>query len=555
MALNSEHKFFSLLTPIELEQALHNIQLNTNTLQKLKINNTSGYDLTFEIDSYLQQIEIKSIHEINFLKQFINKQINDQLKLKIKINENQYITIQLDNNINMPLQEIIEYLCKIGVNKGNELFLSPIDSNEMLMPNVKIVKLILEQPQKYSCLKLCNKPLMTVDNGYMHKKNLSIFSNNKTYLEKEGNETSYNKYNTARNTHDLLEDKFDINELVDINKKNNNFVSRQKIYNYEIKNDKDSIKSNDIKSDYYKYRQNLNQKSKSHSNLTSIDRNVPNESNFNSDIDNVTSLQSSNIGSNNEYNITNLKPKSYATFNNNNSEKYKKFGTENYKEKNNNDNKDEVNHYIKKDYDFYSQLNSKNQSELTTDIIGEREYKGKPSKNIEISVHNNNKKQHSSEKRNCIKYERNATPDYNNDLYKKYEKYSSNNNLDISNKQYELNSNYNQHHHNGANSSSISKTNNNVTAYELRNKVNSMRNQLNVYASLNSNNNENHQRERTISNNTINHNDDNNFSNYKVFKKDNDDTSDNISNINNDLSNINIEPPLNKHSLNINTNI
>ena len=171
MSLNPETKFFSCLTPIELEQTLHNIELNTNTLHKLKINNTSGYDLTFEIDSYLQQIEIQKKHEINFLKQFVNKQINEQLKLKVKINDTQYITIQLDNNINTPLQEVIEYLCKIGVSKTKELFLSPIDSNEVLMPNIKIVKLILEQPHKYSCLKLCNKILMTIDNGFINRTN------------------------------------------------------------------------------------------------------------------------------------------------------------------------------------------------------------------------------------------------------------------------------------------------------------------------------------------------------------------------------------------------
>ena len=228
---------------------------------------------------------------------------------------------------------------------------------------------------------------------------------------------------------------------------------------------------------------------------------------------------------------------------NNISEKYR---TENYKD----DNKDEVQRYIKKDYDIYSKPNLNNKKELLNNINDESEYRGKPSKKIEISINNNNKQQLSSEQRNCCQSERNIHPEYNNDLYKKYEKYSSNNNIDNPNKKYEVNSNYIRYHQNEANSSSISKTNNNVSAYELRNKVNLMRNQLNVYSSLESNNNENHQRERTISHNTNNHNDDNNFSNYKVFKKENDET---IDNINNDLSTI--EPTLNKHSLNINTNI
>lgn len=546
MSLNLKTSFFSLLTPIELEQTLQNIQLNSNTLHKLKINNTSGYDLTFEIDSYLEQIEIQNKHEINFLKQFVNKQINEQLKLKVKIDDTQCITIQLDNNINTPLQEIIEYLCKIGVSKTNDFFLSPIDSNELLIPNVKIVKLILEQPHKYSCLKLCNKILMTTDNGYINTKHLSIDSINKTYLEKESNEITYNKFNTARDNYDLLGEKLDTKKLIDNNRRGNNNVSNQKINNYEIKNHKENIniKSNDLKSDYYKYRQTLNHKSKSHSNLTSIDRNLPNDSNFNSDIDNVNPLQSSNIGNNkNEYNTTILKTNSYITFNNNISEKYR---TENYKD----DNKDEVQRYIKKDYDIYSKPNLNNKKELLNNINDESEYRGKPSKKIEISINNNNKQQLSSEQRNCCQSERNIHPEYNNDLYKKYEKYSSNNNIDNPNKKYEVNSNYIRYHQNEANSSSISKTNNNVSAYELRNKVNLMRNQLNVYSSLESNNNENHQRERTISHNTNNHNDDNNFSNYKVFKKENDET---IDNINNDLSTI--EPTLNKHSLNINTNI
>ena len=595
MSTNLITKPFTLLTTKELEQALNSIQLKEDTLFKLKSNDTVGYDLTFEIDAYLKQIDIQNIHEINLIKKFVNKNINDQLKLTIKLNQNQQIVIQLDNDINIVLNEIIEYLSRIESVKQDEIFLSPIDSNELLLPSVKIVKLILEQPNQYSILKLFDKSTMNSDNTNKHS--LRHY-NNTTNLDRDIYAISYSKFNTsntARNSSTLLQEKFNISGIDDKNNmnenhNNNNKLNYQKKYNNyttkekeEINSNNNNNNSNNNQTNYYQYNHNLSNNSKSHSNL--INQNQQSMNHTNSEIDNVSPFPSTNreaFNNNNNNNITNLRAKSYTTYNSI-TEKYRKYG-KNIDEKDNNDNnnnKDEYNQYIKKGYGFYQPLTSDNKSDSLNENVQnnkrENEQEGEvesPQPNnhmkietsnlaINMNVHNKDSRKYSSERRNYRQYEGSRTPEHNNniDLYKKYDKYSSNNDKDNNNKQYALSPNYNQRHLKGDNIVTPSNTatnninttnsntitnnnniNNNISAYELRNKVNSMRNQLNAYASLNPVNNnkngESHKKEGFKTNN--------NSLNYKLFPQENDDSNENISNDN--LNNINIDSSSNKES-------
>ena len=597
MSTNLVTKPFTLLTTKELEQALNSIQLKEETLFKLKSNDTVGYDLTFEIDTYLKQIDIQNIHEINLIKKFVNKNINDQLKLTIKLNQNQQIVIQLDNDVNILLNEIIEYISKIESVKQDEIFLSPMDSNELLLPSVKIVKLILEQPNQYSILKLFDKSTMNSDNTNKHSLR---YYNNKTNLDRDIYAISYNKFsssNTARNSSTLLQEKFNISEINDKNPinendyNNKNALNYQKKYNNYTKNEKEEINSNNndnnsnnnTQINHYQYSHNLNNKSKSHSNL--INQNQQSMNHTNSETDNVSPFPSTSrevFNNNNNNNITNLKAKSYTTYNSI-TEKYRKYGTNiDDKENNDNINKDEYNQYLKKGYGFYQPLTSNDKNDSLNENVQnskrENEQEGEiesPQPNnhmkietnnlgININVNNKDSRKYSSERRNYRQYEGSRTPDHNNniDLYKKYDKYSSNNDNDNDNKQYALSPNYNQRHLKGSNIVTPSNittnntnttnpnvtannnTNNNISAYELRNKVNSMRNQLNAYASLNPvNNNKNGESHKKESFKTSNSN---NCLNYKLFPKENDDSNDNISNDN--LNNVDIDSSANKES-------
>lgn len=417
--LNKMSTYFSLYTWKELEPLMVKLPLSSDSISKMRMNNTTGYDLSISPNEYLNQIGIVNIHEKNIITQGINQLLYEQLKIQINYQNNQSIKIQLENDLEFTVEKLSLYLNKFIYKNEKEVFLSNKDNEEVLMPSFNIVKAVLLNPDKYTVLNICD--LQTL----------------------KANSTNY--YSSVIN---YKQYKNDSDKLIDNNiSKNDSSRIRKYHYSNSLPDEKDEKKRSNLSTDnitsntnYYQYSQILKK-----SNL----REYPSSNGNRSFIDNKEPMD--------DKEDTIRKNKNFTPY----SKEIYKYKQPLSNEELNDKDKNEMEAFIKKGYGAYplpNNLENTNEDDIS---------------NPSPSQTKDDYKKFSSEKRNYRVYQ-SSTPDNKLEDYKpkQYEKYNDNIDIDSNPKRYSVTGKYSK-------SNSTANTPG-ISAYELRSKANNLKNQLNA---------------------------------------------------------------------------
>ena len=227
-----------------------NLDMYNNNFQKYDIN---GYDLfNLNNDDFIQ-LKISNFHDKNLILKSIKIKVLEQLKIKINY-ESKSIEIQLDFDPNLTVEKLCNDLVKIfSINE--EIFLSINNGNCVLMPNVKIIELIILEPEKYKNFKIITK------------KNLKFSNYNNNDIHKDYNKQ--NNYDYYKSKNYLIENQLDIFNNSNSNIKLENHKNKYKSdyehnNNYNNKKKKNNVKELKRESSYntlnfiYGYEQNKN---------------------------------------------------------------------------------------------------------------------------------------------------------------------------------------------------------------------------------------------------------------------------------------------------------
>ena len=197
---------------------LRNINLETyiNNFQKYDVN---GYDLyNLNNDDFIQ-LKISNFHDKNLMLKSIKIHILEQLKIKF-IYELKTIEIQLDFDPTLTVEKLCLDIGKI-FNISEEIYLSIDNGNCLLMPNVKIIELILLDPEKYKKLQIITKRNI----NFSDNNNIDIYNN---YNLKPKSNYLHDEKNKGYKTNYLNENKY-----INLNDSNYN-LDTYKINNKEI---------------------------------------------------------------------------------------------------------------------------------------------------------------------------------------------------------------------------------------------------------------------------------------------------------------------------------
>ena len=168
-------------------------------------NQISGYDLVYLTKDDMKSLGISNIHDINIILNSVKELILQQLKLTISF-EGKTTTIQLDCDRNYTVEKFTNTLTDI-FKPSSKIFLL-INSNEILMPNLKIVDLILHNPSIYKNFKIIPSERLptlnyspkigeyTPTTSYTNSYN--TMRNNNYYKDKNENENNGNKQNIEK---------------------------------------------------------------------------------------------------------------------------------------------------------------------------------------------------------------------------------------------------------------------------------------------------------------------------------------------------------------------
>ena len=313
-----EQKDISTWNTSDVLTWLKNIDM-TQYASKFELNKINGYDLIYLTKEDLKNLGITNIHDKNVILNSMKKALLNQLKLNVTY-KNKSVIIQLDFDPNYTIEQLIQSL-KLIFKPNNEIFLV-VNNNEILMPNLKIIDLILYEPKTYKNFKIISDEL-NMNNNY-NKIYPNKEDNNKRLLAKTPNKSYYKNY------YNIDFDK----ENKNIGKNNNysnsmvNIDNLENLYNKKkFGLDKNLLKNynnNDIKMDNtneeyysnYKTYSDFNKikifkKDELDNNNKNIERNVNNNINNNID-DNLNInyenkyIKEANINNNKLYEINNM---------------------------------------------------------------------------------------------------------------------------------------------------------------------------------------------------------------------------------------------------------
>ena len=161
----------------------------TQYIAKFELNKINGYDLIYLTKEDLKNLGITNIHDKNVILNSMKKALLNQLKFNVTY-KNKSVIIQLDFDPNYTIEQLIQSL-KLIFKPNNEIFLV-VNNNEILMPNLKIIDLILYEPKTYKNFKIISDEL-NMNNNY-NKIYQNKEDNNKRLLAKTPNKSYYKNY-------------------------------------------------------------------------------------------------------------------------------------------------------------------------------------------------------------------------------------------------------------------------------------------------------------------------------------------------------------------------
>ena len=163
-----------------------------SNFQKCQVN---GYDLCYLANEDFNEMSISSFHDKNIILKSIRTLTLEQLKLKISY-ENKTINVQLDFDPSFTVDILSNELREL-FHIQNKIYLTTGYDNEILMPNLKIVELILLNPTKYKQIKILNERdsglFNSNVNDYSLQKTKQLYSTNYSLYEQQ------NKYPSTNN--------------------------------------------------------------------------------------------------------------------------------------------------------------------------------------------------------------------------------------------------------------------------------------------------------------------------------------------------------------------
>ena len=117
----------------------------------------SGYDLFFITDEILKnELGLNSFHERIVTKKLINKLTSEHLKLNVINSNGDNAILTLDNNPNMSLSDISQYIGNLFNIEPNFILFKDSTKQEVLSPTLKIIQLMVLYPRIYKTLNISN---------------------------------------------------------------------------------------------------------------------------------------------------------------------------------------------------------------------------------------------------------------------------------------------------------------------------------------------------------------------------------------------------------------
>ena len=298
----------------------------TQYVSKFELNKINGYDLIYLTKEDLKNLGIINIHDKNVILNSMKKALLNQLKLNLSY-KNKNVTFQLDFDPNYTVEQLIKSL-KLIFKPNKEIFLV-VNNNEILMPNLKIIDLILYEPKIYKNFRIISDEdiLNNYNNIFPNKEeNKKIFSKtpNKTLYYNNDFEKEYknveksNRYTNSMATGDNLENlynkkKYGLEKNLLKNYSNNigiNLDNANDEYysNYKTYNDFNKIKA--LKKDEFDNNININNKINNDINNNYYENKYIKEANMNNN-NNLYEIKTANNLNKNNTNIYDYK-KNYS---------------------------------------------------------------------------------------------------------------------------------------------------------------------------------------------------------------------------------------------------
>ena len=313
-------KDISTWTTSDISSWLKGINM-TQYVSKFELNKINGYDLIYLTKEDLKNLGVLNIHDKNVILNSMKRALLQQLKLSVNY-KNKFAIIQLDFDPNYTVEQLIQSF-KLIFKPGTEIFLA-VNNNEILMPNLKIIDLILYEPKIYKNFKIVSDDISISMNNNINYNNIypsteenrkiltktpnkNVYKNyndNNTDLEREyktvgninANTNMNNKYTKSVTNFDNLENLYNNKKYIfdkkplknytnniNNNLNNNNLNKNEELYsNYKTYNDYNQIKeikidnninnnpNNINNNNLYEYNTNINMKSLNKNDINNI---------------------------------------------------------------------------------------------------------------------------------------------------------------------------------------------------------------------------------------------------------------------------------------------
>ena len=214
----------STWTQVDVQQWLKTIKMdkyNTN----FQNNQVNGYDLCYLSNEDFKELRITNFHDKNSLLKAIKFLILEQLKLNVSY-EQKVLSVQLDFDPSFTVSVFsneLKDLFRINEN----VHLSCVNDNEILMPNLKIVDLILLNPDKYKNLKIITNSNLKYNNN----------NNSSSYLSTNINSNINNSVNYTPLNKGYEKETNKYSNIYDPTKYNMNYQINESMNNKNIKTD------------------------------------------------------------------------------------------------------------------------------------------------------------------------------------------------------------------------------------------------------------------------------------------------------------------------------